>query len=358
VLSQEIFATTFPAYLLGFLLCYRPFSWKADRNVWLGFATIAGLVLLDVRTFATICLTPHVAVATSSESLFLLHFTDLLGGRAGILCGLATILFWNEGGNNLYVSVFFLAGLVYWLRCPNRAVLMLYGLVLLTVFMLTVLVVQIQSRYCFTVYPLMVAAAIISADALIRAAAVRFERMAIRGMPSAAARWGALVGGIVLAGWFLGSEFEKLAFSYQETRFVDHHGALKYVAGNKREGDKVITSHPMAGAILTEGVDYYAMALVHFDELYTPRRGVVDRWAGGKLVWKVDQFRSVFQLNERVWVVVDEVKLAGMPADVVVFLRQHCSVEHEFFGGQVLLWDRTAGRAGSMHDRDGGADSF
>src|SRR5262249_27703203 len=34
VLSQEIFATTFPAYLLGFLLCYRPFGWRKDLNVW------------------------------------------------------------------------------------------------------------------------------------------------------------------------------------------------------------------------------------------------------------------------------------------------------------------------------------
>jgi hypothetical protein len=47
-----------------------------------------------------------------------------------------------------------------------------------------------------------------------------------------------------------------------------------------------------------------------------------------------------------------------MPADVVAFLHHYCSVEYEFFGGQVLLWDRTAGRSGSLPDRDGGADSF
>jgi hypothetical protein len=354
VLSQEIFATTFTAYLLSFLLCYRPFGWRKDLNVWLGFATIGGLILLDVRTYATICLTPHVGVATSSESLFLLHFTDLTGSGTGILCGLATIFFWNEGGNNLYVSVFFLAGLVYWLRYPDRAVFVLYGLVLLTVFLLTVLVVQIQSRYCFSVYPLMVAAAVISADALIRAAASRFART----WPTGAAGWAGLVGAIVLAGWVFTSEFHKLGTSYEQTRFVDHHAALKYVAAHKRDGDKVITCHPMAGAILTDGVDYYAMVLVHFDELYTPRRGVVDRWAGGKLVWKLDQFRQVFRQNERVWVVVDEIKLAGMPAELTAFLYQHCSVEYEFFGGQVLLWDRTAGRAESFRDRDGAADSY
>jgi hypothetical protein len=357
VLSQEIFATTFPAFLLGFLLCYRPFGWRKDLNVWLGFTAMMILVMLDVRTYATICLTPHVGVATSSESLFLLHFTDLLG-KADILSGLTTIFFWNEGGNNLYLAVFFLTGLVYWLRNPNRAVLMLCGLVLLTVFMLTVLVVQIQSRYCFSVYPLMVAAAIISADAMIRAAASRFARIAAGGAASTAGRWAVLVGGIVLAGWFISGEFHKLDLSYQQTRFIDHHAALRYVSGNKREGDKVITSHPMAGAILTEGVDYYAMVLVHFDELYMTRRGAVDRWAGGKLVWKVDQFRHIFQQNERVWVVVDEIKLGGMPPELVAFLYQHCSVEYEFFGGQVLLWDRAAGRARSFPDRGSGADSF
>jgi hypothetical protein len=358
VLSQEIFATTFPAYLLAFLIWYRPFGWRTDLNVWLGFSTMMGLVLLDVRTYATICLTPHVSVATSSESLFLLHFTDLFGGRTGILPGLATIFFWNEGGNNVYLTVCFLAGLVYWLRYANRAVLVLYGLALLSVFMLTVLVVQIQSRYCFSVYPLFVAAAVISADAMIRRAAGRFARAGPGRPGPARRRWAALVGGVALAGWFFSGEFHKLDLSYQQTRFIDHHAALKYVARNRREGDKVITTHPMAGAVLTEGVDHYAMALVHFDELYLQRHGVVDRWAGGKLIWKVDQFQQVFQQNERVWVVVDEVKLGLMPGPLVTFLHRHCSVEHEFFGGQVLLWDRTAGRSGSFPDRGGAADSY
>jgi hypothetical protein len=215
-------------------------------------------------------------------------------------------------------------------------------------------VVQVQSRYCFSVYPLMVAAAVTSADARIRAAASRFSRT----RPGAAGRWAALVGAVFLAGWVFSGEFHKMPRSYQETRFLDHHAALQYVAANQRAGDKVVTCHPMAGAILTGGVDYYAMVLVHFDELYMPRRGVVDRWAGGQLVWKLDQFRQVFQQNERVWVVVDEVKLAGMPPELVAFLYRQCSVEYEFFGGQVLLWERTSGRSASFPERGSGADNF
>src|SRR5207253_2970458 len=136
----------------------------------------------------------------------------------------------------------------------------------------------------------------------------------------------------------------KLADSYDRSRICDNRAALSYIASHKRAGDKVMTVRPAESAVLLGGHDFYAMALVHFDELYLSDGGIVDRWAGGRLVWKLDQYRDTFLRNERVWIVVDERRLAQMPPEVATFLTSVCKVEYEFFGGQLLLWERQAGR--------------
>ena len=67
VLSQEIFITFLPGYFLAFLLCYRPFGWRADRNIWVGFLTMLIVSQLNIYSWAVLCLTPHVAVATTTR---------------------------------------------------------------------------------------------------------------------------------------------------------------------------------------------------------------------------------------------------------------------------------------------------
>jgi hypothetical protein len=95
-----------------------------------------------------------------------------------------------------------------------------------------------------------------------------------------------------------------------------------------------------------------------FDGLYQRADGVVDRWSGGKLLWKVDQFREVFLQHERVWVVVDEPRWGSMNPGVTALLDDCCPVQSEFFGGQMRLWQRNAGRFLTAPDLGGGADSF
>jgi hypothetical protein len=75
-------------------------------------------------------------------------------------------------------------------------------------------------------------------------------------------------------------------------------------------------------------------------------------------LWKVDQFREVFLHNERVWVILDDPRLPQMNPGVAEFLQAACSVESEFFGGRILLWERAAGRFATAPDQGRGADSF
>jgi hypothetical protein len=355
VLSQEIFLCFFPAFLLAGILCYRPFSWTADRNIWLGFLTLMVVSLLDVYSWAVLCLTPHVAVATTSASQVQLHF---INGSKSVLPGFASIFFWNTNGSNFLFSALFFAGFVYWLRHPNQAVLTVYGVALLSLAALTVLVVPMAGRYCFAIYPMLVIGAVISGDAMIRHAAAWFAPVVDGTAIALGRRWALLMGGLLVLAWGFNNEFDKVLGSYERDRFIEHHQAVAYIQEHRLHGDKLMTVHPQAGAILAGGVDYFIQGVVHFDELYMTPHGIVDRWGGGRLVWKLEQFQNVFQHNDRVWIVVDGVRLASMSPDIADYLFRCCTVEREFFGAQVLLWDKSAGRFSAFPDKGGQADSY
>jgi hypothetical protein len=312
------------------------------------------IALLDVYTWAIVCLTPHVAVATSSAAQVMLHFTT---GRQ-TASGFATTLFWMVDESNLLYSIAFFAGLVYWLRHPDRAMLALYVTILGTLLTLTVLIVPVCTRYTSALYPLMSSAAIVSADALLREWSARFSSTIANGDLWVGRRWRGLMILILLAGFCGNLQLNKVFESYDRRRILDQHAALEYIARHKRPGDKVMSVRPPAGAIVLGGIDYYALVAVHYDEIYMQKHGLTDRWSGGKLVWKLDQYQKIFQEHDRVWIAMDEKRLRSMPSSIAAYLLQSCSVEYEFFGGQVLLWDRTAGRYQSFTSQGGDDDSF
>lgn len=359
VLSQEIFATTFAAFLAAFLICYRPFDWQQDRNVWVGFAAMMLVCWLDLRTFAILCITPHVALSTRSESLFLPHLVHIFGKEPTIVTPTLVDFFWMNNGENAFWSALFFTGLIYWAKRGDRAMLTLYAVVLVTIPIVAVMVVYMKSRYLYGVYPIFVVAAIMTADAVIRQIVQGGFRGAASLEPAVRRRFAALVAGILAFGWAVNGEFDKLGRSYSVYREIDYRRGMEYVAAHKRPEDKLMLARPQGGAVIFGGVDYYLMVQSPmFDALYQREHGMVDRWSGGKLAWKVDQLRSVFLNRPRVWVIVDELRWPSMNPGVAAFLEDCCSVEAEFFGGQVLLWDRAAGRFSTATDQGGGADSF
>jgi hypothetical protein len=341
VLSQEALGLLFPPLFLAFFVCYRDFSWRADVNVWAGFAFMMGIAVLDLLTFGFICNTPHVGVATWSSSVFQLNFRNVTE--------FTTTFFWMSNGANALLTAFFLASLLHWLTRPDPAVLVLYAVVVLMVLGSTVLLRTIAPRYVYAPYPLLLSGALLSADALIRRLTNSLSWSAdARETGRKRACLGGLLGGIALAGCLVNFELDKVLDSYGRDRYPEHQLALGYIADHRLPEDRLMTLLPVSTGIEGARADYYAtgprVGFVRFDEVFPRADGAAERWEGGRPLWQLEQYQQVFLRHERVWVLVSDYKLSLMAPEVAQYLRASCSVEYEFFGGQVLLWDRSAGR--------------
>lgn len=350
VLSQEVFVTVFPAFGIGFLIFYRPFDWKADRNVWIGFITLMVITGVDIAVFSIRCLTQHVGVGTSSGSIMQLHLFDVLAYSFTFFAG--------NNRAHLFYSLLFFLGIFYWLKRPNAAVWMLYGMVGLTLFTLTVLVIQIASRYFYSIYPYLIGISVMTADALIREASTRLFPLTDTPIAILKRRWTALAAASLLVVAVSNVEFGKLADSYSRHRNLQHLTAFNFIREQKQPEDKVMSVYPMPAAIVLGGIDYYLVGFISFDEVYLDRIGPIDRWAGGKLVSKADQIRALFQQHKRLWIVIDEEESKKISADLLAFIRQTSTVQYAFFGGEVFLWDKEAGIYAPFPEKGGESDSY
>jgi hypothetical protein len=343
-----VFVTFLPAFCLILLVGYRPFRWREDWTIPLGFATVTFIALVDIWVFSTACLTPHVGIATSSGSIMQIHFSELLFFASSFFAG--------ERLAQIPLTLFFALGLVHWLRSGDRGMLAVYAIVLLTLLTLTILVMLVAGRYGYGLYPVFVVAAAMSADALVRRwAGTLFSDERLR---LARWRWSALVGLILVAVMGASLELPKLLDSYARQRTLQHDVALAHVRDTRRPGDRVMSVYPMPAAILLGGIDYYMMGVIAFDELYQREHGIVDRWAGGVLVTHLDQFRRVFLANERVWLMVDQHETTKFSPVVLDFLDRVCEVRCEFLGGKLMLWDRMAGRFASFPEEGAEVNAY
>jgi len=351
VLSQEVFVITFPAFCIAGLYYYRSFSWSRDRNVWIGFITMMSLTIIDMAVFSIVCLTPHVGIATSSGSIMQLHLLNVLGFYN-------TFLYGNARVSMLYCIVF-LAGIFYWARYPNKAIVVLYLLVILTLFTVTVLVMQIANRYVFCLYPAFIIISVLSADALLAKGREYIFSSSSGGISGAISRrWQAIMVVMLLCLMVINVEPGRLLDSYESNRNYQHQQALEFIATQRAEGDKLVTVHPMPAAIVFKQLDYYLMESISFDEVFMSDQGIIDRWSGGKLISKIEQLHRVMQQNERVWIVMDDYEKPKFSDEMLTFIIDSTRVEYEFFGGKVYLWERDAGKLAWHHDRDGTSDSY
>ncbi len=351
VLSQEVFVLLLPGYALGAFLFYRPFDLRRDAGTLYGLAAFLAVALLDVAVFSLVCLTQHVGVATTSGSIIQFHLRDLLVFPMTFFVG-------NNRANVFYTLLAGAGSVFYWRRRRLPAgVGMLYLTIAVMMATLTVMVQQLAGRYCYLIYPFLVILAVIAVGDMVREAArrwvpaggvVRLDRR----------RWTVLVGGILAAAMIVNIEPVKLAKSYHRKLNIEHETALRWIRRHRLPGDKIMSVYPMPAAILFGGIDYYLMQQISFDEVYRTERGVIDRWAGGRLVSKVDQLRRLFMRHDRMWIVIDEFEALKISEDFLDFIRRSCAVKKEFFGVRVFLWDATAGRLAAASDSGGAADDY
>ncbi len=347
VLSQEVFVTAFPALSIAFVFFYRNFSWKKDLNLIIGFVTVLLCSIFDIFVFTALCLTPHVGVATTSDSIMQLHLAYLDLFATGFLVG-------NNRAHVLF-SFFFIFGFFYWFKPENKKILFLYLVVILTIITCTVLVMQIANRYLFSIFPLLIILSVITICALIDRVVAwcnRLERSSsFRFILKDRVR--VVLYGLFFIALIVNCEPNKYRLSFEPGTFIDHLQALEELKKIKQDGDKIMAAHPMPAAIVFKGIDYYLMESIYFDELYMRDNVPKDRWAGGELVSKVDKIRDVFLKNERVWILIDEFELRKISNKMAHFIEGSTVNVKEFFGVKLLLWDKSHGKLVLQPDQGG-----
>lgn len=354
VLSQEVFVTAFPAFGIAWAIWYRPFDWRRDINIVIGFVTVMVLSIFDIFVFSVLCLTPHVGVATTSGSIMQLHL--------GYLDSFALGLFVGNNRANIIYGMLFLLGFFYFFKRKNHHVLFLYMTVFLTLITSTVLVLQIAARYLYGVYPyVLIVSAILICTFVDRSA--HFWRKKISYSQITAEPH--LLNGISIAFYAVillclvtHVEPTKYLRSFESGAFIAHLENLETLKKMKRSGDKIMTTHPMPVAIVFGQLDYYLMEMVYFDEIYTDNNKVKDRWAGGQLVSKIDHIREVFLKNDRVWVLLDEFEAKKISKEMQRFIELSTVNVQEFFGVKLMLWDKSLGILALSDDQGGAYDLY
>jgi hypothetical protein len=342
VLSQEVFVTLLPAFCTAFFLYYRPFSWQEDARIPLGFSLLLTATIVDVATFSLLCLTPHVGIGTTSGSITQFNTRDIVTFTSTFIAG-------HNRSNLLYV-IAFLGGLFVVRRHSPRERILLALVVVMTLAALTLIVLQVAQRYTVGLHPLLVIGAVTAVHEWL---AVLHHRLVSWTGRTGYARFlhrATMACVVIVMG--INLEYPKTLGAFESPRVLEHQYALEKIARLRRSGDKVMSVHPMPGAILFGGVDFYLERGSSFDEVYQRGDQVVDRWAGGRLVSRVSELRDVFEENDRVWVVLDEMEKSKLRQAVIDFLYESCSVEFEFKDGQVLLWERGAGKLSKLVIRE------
>jgi 4-amino-4-deoxy-L-arabinose transferase-like glycosyltransferase len=92
----------------------------------------------------------------------------------------------------------------------------------------------------------------------------------------------------------------------------DYNTAFAYVREHWQPGDKVMTIHPSAAWLYLERCDYYAnqvTAAVLEGATDQDENSLLDRFTGSPLIDSVDKLNAVLARKQRVWFVVDQLRL-------------------------------------------------
>ncbi|MBN9560599.1 MAG: hypothetical protein J0H14_07710 [Alphaproteobacteria bacterium] len=350
VVCQEIFVLTFPGFCIAGYLYLRPYRLRDNINVVIGFITMMVVTVLDAGTFTLLCLTRNIGITTSIASIIQFH---VINPTAFI-----NTFFLSELHARFIGSVFFFAALPFWIRRSNAAILTLYILVITSVLAATVLVMQVAARYVFVLNPMIVIVFIASVDALIRWMAFHLSRPLAANPRRFQRAWIAMATPILAIMVIADLHLDGLMRSYDQHLIMQHESAYRYIAEHRRPGDVVISVSPMSGAVVLGGIDYYLEQELQFDEVYMTPFAIVDRWAGGKLVSKIDQVRDILSTASRAWIIMDQAESKKFTPDFLAYLYGVTQPRLEFLGGELLLWTASDGTYVQSKDSGGSIDDF
>ena len=347
--SQEIFVLTFPGYCMAGLYFYRPWRWRENINVCVGFVAVLGLVLYDIGIFEVMTLTANIGISSSSAPALLLHVWN------PTVLPVSFFLGYLERG--LTFSIPFFLGFVYWLAKPNRTITTLYLQVMFGLVTATILVVQIENRYVYIFYPFLVVIGAVTVDFALQDAARKLSAYAGDWREPLRSRWLGTAGALCAVFLMTAMEPWKTWQGYNRQINTEQESGFWYVADHKRPGDIVLANTPDAAATVTHGLDYYLSGIIFFDALYQRGNEIVERWAGGDFVSNLDMFRNVLLTHDRVWLVISGNLSRSYPPEWLDLIDS-AETKYEWWGGRVLLWERNAGTLPLTADGGGANNSY
>jgi len=333
-LSQEVFVTMFPGLCIAGYFYYRPFRLAEDWRILAGTFAVLAITVVDMAIFQVMCLTQHVNVGTTSGSILQLHTLDLMAFASSFLSGTLR--------SHFFLTVLLVAVLVMRTRTSNPGVGVGLVLVIVGIVVTTILVVQVANRYLFILKPVL----LITVWAAVREIVIEWSERLYPGPNGLVLRrrWKGMVFALLGAAVIADSEAWRTLGSRTHKTILQHYDAYRYIAENKRPGDKVVSVSPMSAAIVLGELDYYLMESLYFDEIYVSSEdGIIDRWSGGQLISNVERLQQVFLENERVWVMLNIQEGVKFSDELLRYLSGVTEVQKAFFGGEVHLWERSKG---------------
>ncbi|HEX5470552.1 MAG TPA: glycosyltransferase family 39 protein [Lacipirellulaceae bacterium] len=328
MLNQEMMVTLIPIFGIGFLIFYRPFTLRKDWPLLLGTAVMLSVFFFDVFVFYVKCLTPFIALGTTTDSIAKPHLRYVTGFLGGFFVGSARVHF--------VYTFFFFAGFIYsWIRRDWWRIFLFIS-VLMYLVELTVLIRQISVRYTSPMYPLLLILAVTSAFEIARGMASAFgNRLA----QPAVLRVALCL--MVLLTLLTGQQYAQVLWPNDDHLTKGTTQAARFIRDHATSSDVVVSPVAPPAAVELGGLDYYLSSnVIYFDVPYRDGDFIRDRWGGGQLVTNPEAFSRIFETADRVWLYYDEVSESKMSPEMRYYLRTTGRAVMESYAATVRVWDR------------------
>ena len=355
VLSQEISAVMAVPLLLGYVLFARDLGWRRNTQLLIISAAAILIIGLDLVAFKTLCLTRTEGVSPNVEASIKPHFWYPLNlfavfvgySRLHIIpsffCFLGLPLFWREKNRNgLALAMFLFSGVV----------------------MTNLLVSHISLRYQYWLFPIWILVSLhaiqLISTFVVESAASQLD----------CRRWvkrNALTPGVltlvVICSIVISWAPWRTVGTYEMRILGDSTGCVRWVKSQMRSGDKLAITEPHTHAAHIESgnVDYDIAVPLLYDFAVFQDGRLIDRNGGGEIVSNVDEFISVIEKQDRVWVLINREKFRTRGKNLrweypgarfEMFLRKNCELKHRTYLWHAYLWDASRGHYISFNQQN------
>jgi hypothetical protein len=328
MLNQEMMVTLVPIFGLGMLMFYRPFSLRKDWPILVAATAVLSVFFFDLFVFYVKCLTPPIALGTTTDSIAKPHLRYVTGFLGGFFAGSARV--------HIVYSFFFVTGFIYSLARREWWRVFLFASVLIYLIELTVLIRQVSVRYTSPAYPLFLILAVTSAFELARGLASAFGNSFAR---PAVLR--PILSLMMLLTLLAGQQYAKVIWPNDEHLVKGTTEVTRYIRDHATKTDVVISPAAPAAAVELGGLNYFLSSnVLYFDIPYRDGNFIRDRWGGGELVSNPEAFSRIFEKADRVWIYYDEVSESKMSPEMRYYLRTTGRPVMEGYAATLRLWDR------------------